>query len=59
MPSCQALVQPFFWNVVSKALAGSEAAGGIAPRRTISGKALFGTRPSSRKTKVSVPSGAL
>jgi hypothetical protein len=46
-------------NVRSKALAGSDLSGVIAPRRTISGKRLFGIKPSSANTKVSVPSGAL
>jgi len=51
--------QPLAANVRSKALAGSDLSGVIAPRRTISGNRLFGIKPSSANTKVSVPSGAL
>ena len=47
MPLRQELVQPFFAKAVSNALAGSEAAGGTAPRRTTRGSVLFGTSPSS------------
>src|SRR3954453_4420095 len=59
MPLRQHPVQPLAANVRSKALAGSDLSGEIAPWRTISGRWLFGIRPSSAKMNVSVLSGTL